>query len=315
MRMIIVRVVFYVILVLSFPLQAQDKLSGYWPREFVNADGSVTVIPEKPKRILSTSVTVTGTLLAINAPLVASASDGRGDFFQQWKSTAEERQLDKLWPAGSIDLEMVYSVAPDLIIVSYSGGDSAKEQMEALSLIAPTIMVDYGKQTWQKLATRLGEAMGMEESTQAVIADFDEYLDKIRNQLSLPDKQANIISYHGAGIVNPIAKTGSPHAQLLKTLGFEIEGPDPSWETYKDKRNDFVRAHYENLTLLKAPVTFLIVADQNKANKLMNDPVLANMPSVKKKQVYGLGLNSFRVDYFSALEIIDTVSDYFRVHR
>ncbi|MDM9317674.1 Fe2+-enterobactin ABC transporter substrate-binding protein, partial [Escherichia coli] len=40
-----------------------------WPRTFHNADDTVTSIPQQPKRILSTAVSVTGTLLAIDAPL------------------------------------------------------------------------------------------------------------------------------------------------------------------------------------------------------------------------------------------------------
>ena len=39
-----------------------------WPRVFENADGTTTEIPAQPERILSTAVSVTGTLLAIDAP-------------------------------------------------------------------------------------------------------------------------------------------------------------------------------------------------------------------------------------------------------
>ena len=37
------------------------------------------------------------------------------------------------------------------------------------------------------------------------------------------------------------------------------------------------------------------------------DPVLANVASVVNEQVYGLGLNSFRIDKYSATEIVDGV--------
>ena len=35
--------------------------------------------------------------------------------------------------------------------------------------------------------------------------------------------------------------------------------------------------------------------------------MLANLPSVQAGQVWGLGRNSFRVDYYSSLEIIDSI--------
>lgn len=86
-----------------------------WPRTFQNADGSITTIPSQPKRILSTAVTVTGTLLAIDAPVIASAATTQSTFFEQWRKLAELRQVKKLWPAGSVDLESVYVEQPDLI--------------------------------------------------------------------------------------------------------------------------------------------------------------------------------------------------------
>ena len=62
-----------------------------WPRNFVNADGSTTVIPGKPQRIFSTSVSATGTRLAIDAPVVASGSAGNGTFFAQWAALARQQ--------------------------------------------------------------------------------------------------------------------------------------------------------------------------------------------------------------------------------
>ena len=49
-------------LTLGGPAQAAD-----WPRQ-ISADGSQVTLPAKPQRIVSTSVTLTGSLLAIGAP-------------------------------------------------------------------------------------------------------------------------------------------------------------------------------------------------------------------------------------------------------
>ena len=47
--------------------------SGDWPRTVTDEQGEVT-IDKKPTKIVSTSPSVTGTLLAIDAPVVASAA-------------------------------------------------------------------------------------------------------------------------------------------------------------------------------------------------------------------------------------------------
>ncbi len=284
---------------------------GQWPRTFVNSDGTTTVIPHKPQKILSTTTTVTGTLIAIDAPVVASSVAGDGKFFAQWEDIAKKRNIQELWAVGSVDTEMVYAVMPDLIVVAATGGDSVYDLVPELKMIAPVIVVDYGGQTWQELAQKLGFATGREAFVEQKITEFNDYIESVK--LNLPDTQANIISYNGSGIANAIAKSTGPHSELLHSLGIDIESAKDEWETFSDKRSDFARVHYETLTLLKAPMTFVIVADDKKAQKVMQDPVLVNLPSVQKHQVYPLGPHSFRIDYYSSIEIVELLKKHFGV--
>ena len=275
-----------------------------WPKSFVNADGSTTIIPAKPVRVLSTSVSITGTLLAIDAPLIASATDITGGFFGQWQSVANQRSVNKLWPAGSVDIESAYIEQPDLIVVSTSGADSALNQVKELRSIAPTIIVDYSTQSWQELAKQLGDALGSEKHVEDIVAEFDQLVADAKGQLNLPDGRANLISYHGPGVTNAVAQSEGAHALLLSALGFELESPDHSWHTGPAFHSDFVLVNYEKLTQLKAETSFLLEASDERAQSLMSDAVLKNLPSVKNQQVYGLGENTFRVDLYSSRDII-----------
>lgn len=290
---------------------SQASATETWPRIFTNVDGSQTEIPAKPKRILSTSVTLTGTLLAIKAPVVASGSAANGQFFAQWEKVAKEKNVDNAWRAGEVDLEAVYATEPDLIIVTASGAGSTKDQIAAFRQVAPTILVDDGALSWQELATELAKATGLEEDAAASIADFDAYVAAARARIKIPAGKANIISFNGAGQSNPIGRPGGPHASLLTALGFDIEAPDPAWHTQAASRDDFVWADYERLVDLKAETTFLLRVDDSKAAAFRNDPVLANLPSVKNGQVFGLGIHSFRIDYYSGKEIVDGIVSRF----
>ncbi len=297
-----------IILALVAVLTAAASTSALaWPRSFVNADGSTTTITAQPTRVLSTSVTVTGTLLAIDAPLIASATDAAGGFFGQWQEVATERSIKKLWPAGSVDLESAYLEQPDLIVVSKSGADSALNQIKELRSIAPTIVVDYSTQSWQELAKQLGEALGSEKQVEKTVAEFDLLVAKAKTQLNLPEGKANIISYHGPGVTNAVAKPEGAHALLLAALGFQLESPDPNWHTGPAFHSDFLRVNYEKLTQLTAETSFLLEATDQRAQRLMSDEVLQNLPSVKNQQVYGLGENTFRVDLYSSKEIINNM--------
>ncbi len=298
----------------SFVVSGQSTAQG-WPRTFHNADGSVTAIPKKPERILSTAVSVTGTLLAIDAPVAASATAVNGQFLGQWRSVAKEKKVATLWPAGSVDLEQAWAAAPDLIVVSINGADSARAQLADLQAIAPVIIVNYGNQTWQELARQLGEALGLEKEATARIAGFNALISRTRKKLHLPTGKANIIHFNGPGTVNPVAMPESVHARLLRSLGFDIEAPNPAWQSNLTRSDDFIWVEYENLTQLKAETTFLLSAGDRRVSDFLNDPLLQRLPSARNRQVYSLGLHTFRVDYFSACEMVQEIARHFAVDK
>lgn len=281
--------------------------AAVWPRTFENADGTTTEITAQPERVLSTAVSVTGTLLAIDAPVVASGSQQGGVWFDQWAKIADERDLENIWSVGELNLEAVYAQEPDLIVVATSGRDALADRVAEFQDIAPTIVVDYGGQTWQDLALELGEATGHEQQAQAAIDDFDAHVAEVAAEITVPSGKANVVAFNGPGQENPIAREGGAQAKLLNELGFTIEDPNPEWHTQAQQREDFVWTTYENLTQLTAETTFILSKDNAGAKTFLNDPVLANVPSVEKQQVYGLGLNSFRLDLYSATEIVDGV--------
>lgn len=101
-----------------------------WPRQIQDSRG-VHTLDHKPARIVSTSVTLTGSLLAIDAPVVASGAttpnnrfaDDQG-FMRQWSDVAKARHVARLY-IGEPNAETVAAQMPDLILISATGGDSA----------------------------------------------------------------------------------------------------------------------------------------------------------------------------------------------
>lgn len=258
---------------------------------------------QTPQRILSTSVTLTGTALAIGAPLVASAAAVDGRFFAQWADEAHARGVMRLWPAGRVDPEAAMIVQPDLILVSSSGADSALAQRAQLEKIAPVLVLDYASQPWQALALEMAQATGRADAAAALLADYDDWIAQQRAQITHPPGRANIISYNGPGMPNPVATAQGAHGRLLGALGFEIEGPPADWPGRAGAGADFARVAYDYLPTLTAETTFLMNAGAERVTAFLNDPLLANLPSVRAGQVFALGENSFRIDYFSARDI------------
>lgn len=291
----------------AMPLAAAADVGGKWPVRHRNPDGSVVSIPAPPKRILSTSVTLTGSLLAIDAPVVASSTNGNRRFFDQWAAVAESRKVKRLWALNAVDLESVYLAKPDLIVVANSGADSALESLRELSQIAPTIVVDYAAHSWQEVSRQLGHATGLSQRAEQRVTEFAEKTRTVAKAIRAPEGLTAIIAYNGPGMINPVSMPEGSHGVLLAALGFRMEAPDPRWHSGLDKPDDFVKAQYEHLSTLKSRTVFLLRQDENDVEALLRDRVLARLPAVQLKQVYGLGKNSFRIDYYSANEIVDSI--------
>ncbi len=286
---------------------------GEGPRTVTHEKGE-TVLEAKPERIVSTSVSVTGTLLAIDAPVVASAAtspspitDDKG-FFSQWADVADERGVEVLYDNLEFDMEALIASDPDLVIISTSGADSVADQYEQISAEFPTIVVDYSKQTWEDLATQLGEATGTEAGAKKAIDDFDAYAADAAKKITAPEGGVSIVSFNGPGADQGIGKTTGPHAKLLESLGLEVIPAPDGLDTSDQVRQDFAFVTYENLSqAVKGESVFLLTGTDQTVAAFTADPVLANLPAVEKKQVYPLGITSFRIDYYSGKLLIDSV--------
>src|SRR5699024_1455480 len=258
------------------------------------------------------SITLTGTLLAIGAPVVASAAtspspltDDNG-FFSQWSDVAAEQGVEVLYPNLELDLEAVDALAPDLIIGSTIGQDATADAYDQLSEIAPTVMLDYGSSSWEDLAAVLGEATGLEQQADAAVQEFDDYVAAAAEEITLPDQPVTALTYNGAD-GGRMFTAASSQATILTGLGFEYQaGPE---DIAAETRSDVSAYTAENLpaALEGAQVAFLVAAGQDNAEAMLADPLLANTPAVSSGSVIPLGPTSFRIDYYSGMQLVDAV--------
>jgi len=295
------------------PATAQEE---GWPRTIVHEAGEL-VLEAQPQTIVSTALSVTGTLLAINAPVTASAAtspsaitDDKG-FFSQWAAIADERGVEVLYPGLQFDLEAVLAAEPDLVIVSTSGADSVRDHYDELvALGIPTMVVNYSNKTWQDLALQLAEATGLEAEAQEAIESFNAYAADAAARITPPKGGASIVSFNGASSDTAIGKITGPHAEIFSALGIEVlEAPD-GLDTSAQERADFAFVTMENVSAaIRGESVFLLTGTQATAEAFLAEPTLANLPAVQKGQVYPMGPTSFRIDYYSGIELIDTLVD------
>jgi len=297
---------------------AEETVEAAFPRTVTHELGE-TVIEEQPERVVTTALSVTGNLLAIDAPVVASAAstpragmtDDNG-FFAQWADVAVERGVEVLYPNLEFDLEAVIASEPDLIIASTTGADAAADYYDELSAIAPTVVINYSDKTWQEVATIAGEWTGLEDQAAAAIEGFDARVAEVAAAIAQPEGSAQAIVFNNLEHDSAVGKLTGPHATLLGALGFEIVEADASLDTSETARDDFAFVAPENLSAaFTGDSLFLVNGDESTQEALASTELLQEIPAVVNGQIYPLGPTSFRIDYFSALTIVEDVEGYF----
>ncbi|WP_413733239.1 Fe2+-enterobactin ABC transporter substrate-binding protein [Sodalis sp. RH20] len=290
-----------------------------WPRQVAGAHGAIT-LDHMPQRIVSTSVTLTGSLLAIGAPVIASGAttpnnrvaDEQG-FFRQWSDVARQRGVKRLY-IGEPDAEAIAGQNPDLIIIAATGGDSALRLYDQLSPLAPTLVVNYDDKSWQDLARELGQATGHEAQAAEVIARFDARRQALKQHLALPPQPVSALVYQPDGKAANLWTADSPQGQLLRQLGFTLVEPPatPVGGRSMGVRKDIVQLSGENLAAGLNGQTFLLFAgDDASARLLLANPFLAHLPAVQNRRVYALGNDTFRLDYYSASNVLARLEQLF----
>lgn len=290
-----------------------------WPRTIIDSHGTHT-FEQAPQRIVSTSVTLTGSLLAIDAPVIASGATTPGNrmgdaqgFLRQWGDVAKERNVQRLY-IGEASAEAVAAQMPDLILISATGGDSALALYEQLSAIAPTLVINYDDKSWQQLLTQLGGITGHEKQAAGRIASFDKHLSEAKMHMALPPQPVTALVYTPASHSANLWTSESAQGKLLQQLGFTLSTLPATIQASKSmgKRHDIVQLGGENLAAgLNGESLFLFASDDKDATALENNPLLSHLPAVQHKQVYALGTETFRLDYYSATQILERMSKLF----
>ncbi|RBP85778.1 Fe2+-enterobactin ABC transporter substrate-binding protein [Marinomonas rhizomae] len=298
--------------------QVSQAKSG-WPRSIQTEQGLLT-LTHPPKRIVSTSVTLTGTLLAINAPIVASGGTmantgvaGEDGFMRQWETVAKQRNLVSLYQTEA-NAEAIVAARPDLIIISATGGDSARKLYAQLKDIAPTLIIGYDDKSWMQLANIFGQFLGLEERAQAVISQFEQEVQNTKQMIQLPPQPTTAMVYYQDNTGGNIWTHESAQGRLLSELGFQLaKVPDSvKGDNSMGQRNDIIIATGERFPdAITGQSVLLFAAASERENDFIHTPYLQTTQAVKNRQVYAVGNDTFRLDYYSATNLLHRLQTLF----
>ncbi|MFT4216768.1 MAG: Fe2+-enterobactin ABC transporter substrate-binding protein [Micropruina sp.] len=297
---------------------AEPSQAGAWPRTITHPLGTTT-ITAKPTKIVSTSVVLTGTLLALDAPVVGSGASvpntGGADtgldsdgFFAHWGDIARERGVKPLYKNSELDLEAVIAAAPDLIVISATGGDSTAEQYAELAKVAPTVAVDYNSLSWQETTKAVAEATGTDAST--LLTEFDTKMATLKASTKPPAEAVQMIVFNESN-GSAFALANGPHDQIISALGFTL-APLPSGVQADPKRKDFAFASEEqSVAGLTADTVLLVDGDEATVAAIKKHPAYSKVKAATSGTLVPLGHASFKLDYYSAIDMAERLARAF----
>lgn len=294
--------------------------SGTWPRTVANDAGN-TEIKTQPKRIVSTSVVLTGSLLAVDAPVVGSGASSPGapgfddqGFFAHWSDEAKAKGVKPLYTKSELNLEAVIAAKPDLIVMSTSGGDSTKQQLDQLKAIAPVVSINYNSLPWQKVTELVGEASGHDAQAKAAVDKYTQDVAALKGTVRTPAEPVQMIVFNESN-GSSFALPGGPHDLILQDLGIKLAPVTVKNAQAMEggNRKDFVFPTEEaSVKALTSNNVLLVDGTQDTVKQIKAHPAYKTIPAATTGRLIPLGSSSFKLDYFSATQMANTVAAAFK---
>lgn len=267
-------------------------------REIEHAAG-VSCVPVDPQRIVALDpLTVLPTLLALDAPVVATVSTYEfGEPFVDYLDPASYEGLDLV---GSFSLEpnfeLIAAAEPDLIIASAS---RVGEHYDTLSQIAPVVATGYAyyEPDWRKEILLTADAVGRVEAAEAQLAELDAHIARTRELLASAGVQrtlSRVDVWRGQPLYYQFACVW--FGGLLEEVGVAQPEAQVGECTPGDAASTVVYLSLENMDVLEADA---IVAYQQQASAedqgadptvaLLESPLWATLGPVQADRVFVLG--------------------------
>ena len=230
-------------------------------------------------------------------------------FFSHWSATAKERGVKALYANSKLDIEAVTAEKPDLIIIASTGGDSTKDDYDSLSRIAPTVAINYNSESWQTVTRKVADVTGTQARAEELTNTFNSRVTELKAGMSgVPTDPVQAIVYTPSNGLS-FAKPGGPHDEIFSALGFKLaEAPASSGEEGAN-RKDFVFATVEqSVQALTSETLLLVSGDDKTVEQLKADSNYNTTQTVSSGKLVPLGISSFKLDYYSALAMAETLA-------
>lgn len=178
------------------------------------------------------------------------------------------------------------------------------------------MVLDYSDKDWTEVTTQLGEVTGHEEEAADAIQEFKDRATEVTENIEEPEQPVQFILPATDGGVNFM--TGeSAQGRIIEELGWDLDVPGEGVaRTDGDYagRTDVVQVTDENLDKgLTGRTIFATNADADNpvSEQMAEKPTARNTYAVENDRIFEFSAETFRIDYYSAMVMLDQIEEYF----
>ncbi len=296
-------------LIVLFPVSAQDSPCEDGFRLIEHALGE-TCVPENPQRVVPLDMTITELLLIAGMQPVAASQtvlDAYARMHPELEATFTDMMQDAEDTGFPPNIEAVLNADPDLIIGPRDL--FTKSLYPQLNEIAPTVLYDPVPGDWRSRLIFAGEVLGLSETVDDLLADYEVRVDELRNLLGedAGGVEVSLVrTFPGQiGVVLP----GTAGAALLDEVGLarpESQALDYDYVLEElDGRPELLISE-EELLLADGGVVFVF----GDPSTLFEMPLWNALPAVQEDRAYEVGYYWWGDSLLSAHDMLDDLFTY-----
>lgn len=277
-------------------------------REITHSMG-VADVPDAPQRVVVLTNEGTEAVLALGIKPVGAATSFLGD---PWYDHIAEQMIDvvPLGTESAIDLELLVSLEPDLILANKARHEKIYEQ---LSTIAPTVVSERLRGDWQVNFALYADALNKQAEGDALRAAYDARIASISEQLG--DRKAEEISLaRFMGGMTRIYFKDTFAGLALSQIGFARPATQDKDEFAEEITKERI-PEFEGDRLFYYTYEIGDGEGEKQARDWLNDPLWQNLEVVKAGKAFAVSDAIWNTagGYFAANLMLDDIEKLYEL--
>lgn len=271
---------------------SENNNNSKYPLKIKNKFGT-TVIKQKPKRIATIQWGNQDVSLALGVVPVGFSAANFGVKDNSGLLPWTKKKLDQLdeknpnvyKDTDGLDFEAIADSKPDVILAAYSG--ITKEEYKTLSKIAPVVAYPKSAWTtsWKEQIHLDSKGMGMEKQGDKLIKQTEQKINTgVKKYPQLKGKTVTWVNFSAKDLSKfQIYTSADPRPALLKEFGLNY--PENITREIKSKNSYSKDFSSEKASVLNDTDIIVGYGDKKLYQALKNDPVLGQVPAIKRGSV------------------------------